>query len=35
MIQSEKKLFVIEETGHYNYPEQWNKGWDWMMKFKK
>ena len=35
MIQSEKKLFVIEETGHYNYPEQWNLGWDWMMKFKK
>lgn len=34
VIPSEKLLFVVEETGHYNYPEQWNKGWDWVMRFK-
>ena len=33
VIHSEKKLFLVEETGHYNYPEQWNIGWDWMMSF--
>lgn len=35
VIPSEKTLYVVEETGHYNYPEQWNKGWDWMLKFRK
>ncbi len=34
-VPSEKKLVVVEETGHYNYPEQWNVGWDWMMSFRK
>lgn len=35
VIPSEKKLLVVEETGHYNYPEQWNVGWDWMMSFRR
>lgn len=35
VIPSEKKLLVVEETGHFNYPEQWNIGWDWMMQFKQ
>ena len=35
IIPSEKKLLVVEETSHFNYPEQWNIGWDWMMQFKQ
>lgn len=36
VIPSEnKKLFIVPETGHWRYPEQWNTGWNWIMQFKQ
>lgn len=29
-IQAPKEIFVVEETGHYDYPEQWEKVWAWI-----
>ena len=31
VIAAPKELFLAQETGHYNYPEQWVKAWEWMI----
>ncbi len=36
VIKAPKTLFLAEETGHWTYPEQWEKGWNWLFElFKK
>lgn len=31
-IKAPKELFVVPEIGHYAYPEQWDKAWDWINR---
>ena len=31
VIQAPRTLFVVEETGHWTYPEQWEKATQWMF----
>ncbi|MDR0844298.1 MAG: acetylxylan esterase [Tannerella sp.] len=32
VITAPKTLFVVEETGHWTYPEQWAKAFDWAFR---
>lgn len=32
VITAPKTLLIVEETGHWTYPEQWEAGWNWMYK---
>ncbi|MDR2037704.1 MAG: acetylxylan esterase [Bacteroidales bacterium] len=32
MIQAPRTLFLVEETGHWTYPEQWEKSQEWTFK---
>jgi cephalosporin-C deacetylase-like acetyl esterase len=31
VITAPKTVFVVEETGHWTYPEQWEKAWNWVF----
>lgn len=30
VITAPKTMLIVEETGHWTYPEQWEAGWKWM-----
>lgn len=30
VITAPKTMLIVEETGHWTYPEQWEKAWGWM-----
>lgn len=32
VIRAPKELFVAQETGHWNYPEQWEKSQQWIVE---
>lgn len=32
VITAPKTMYIMEETGHWTYPEQWEKAWEWMYK---
>jgi cephalosporin-C deacetylase-like acetyl esterase len=32
VIQAPKTLLLVEETGHWTYPEQWEKAWNWAFE---
>jgi cephalosporin-C deacetylase-like acetyl esterase len=32
VISAPKTLMLVEETGHWTYPEQWEKSWDWIFQ---
>lgn len=31
VISAPRTLFLVEETGHWTYPEQWEKAWEWTF----
>lgn len=35
MITAPKDYLIVEEIGHYTYPEQWEKAWEWIDKLIK
>lgn len=35
VIKAPKELLIMEDTGHYTYPEQWTGAWKWMSDFLK
>ncbi|HCM21192.1 MAG TPA: acetylxylan esterase, partial [Porphyromonadaceae bacterium] len=35
VITAPKTLFLAEETGHWTYPEQWEKAYDFALKLLK
>ncbi|WP_085537312.1 acetylxylan esterase [Massilibacteroides vaginae] len=35
MISAPKEYLIVEEIGHYTYPEQWEKAWLWIDKLIK
>ncbi len=32
VIKAPRTLFLVEETGHWTYPEQWEKAWNWTFE---
>lgn len=32
-INAPKEIFIIEDTAHYTYPEQWEESWKWVKSF--
>ncbi len=35
VIKAPKTLYLAEETGHWTYPEQWEKSWAWIFDMVK
>jgi len=35
VIKAPRTLFLVEETGHWTYPEQWEKSIEWIFKMLK
>lgn len=33
MVKAPKEVLIVEETGHYAYPEQRNQSWEWVKNF--
>lgn len=32
-MKSPKQIFIMENTAHYAYPEQWSEAWKWVANF--